>query len=428
MESERHDFEAIDSSGGVDEFRLKRNGLQLLLYREATAPVVTVIVTYRAGSADEGSGRTGGMHFLEHMMFKGTRRFNRGRGTSVFDVLQRVGAQLNATTSKDRTNYYEVLPSEYVGLALDIEADRMRGALLLPDDVESEITVILNEIDRAENEPLGNLYRSLWKTAYSEHPYGNPTLGSAEHVALMTSDTLRALYDSHYWPDRTTLAVIGDFDTEEVLSLAARHFGCIPAAPAKAYRTRTEEPGQARERRLQTSLSVQFAAIMVGFKTPATLHPDTPSLDVLAGIMASGKTGRLYRHLTDRGLTTHVSVGAQALREPGLLTISAVLTPGRTHEEVETAIMEIIAAIQNDGVTEEELQRTRNQIRALEAFGRDGSYAIAASLSEAISAGDWRLFTTFRERIEQVTADDVREAACTYLTEMTRTIAWLTPE
>lgn len=421
-------YDHVDTSGGIEEYRLRENGLQVLLCAEGVAPVVTVMVTYRAGSGDEAPGETGGMHFLEHVMFKGTDRYNKRQGTSVIDMLQSVGAQVNATTSRDRTNYYAVLPVEHMGLAIDMEADRMRGLLLDAADIEAERTVILNEMDRAENDPLGNMYRTLWSTAYRSHPYGHPTIGWRGDVEAMTAEGLRRLYDTHYWPDRATVSVIGAVDSTQALRLIAERFGNISPGPHRTAIGREREPEQMSERRFTTEASGYLAAVMIGYKIPETLHPDSDALAMLAGLLSSGKSSRLYRRCTDQGLTAHVSARMTPARDPSLFECMAILSPGRAHEEVEAAIGEEIARVCSDGVTADELQRVRNQLRAAEAFSRDGSFAMAAPLNEAIAAGDWKLFTTFRERLERVTAQDVQRVAQAHLAPHVRTTAWLIPE
>lgn len=421
-------YDHVDTSGGFEEYRLRENGLQVLLCAEGVAPVVTVMVTYRAGSGDEAPGGTGGMHFLEHVMFKGTDRYNKRRGTSVIDMLQSVGAQVNATTSKDRTNYYAVLPVEHMELAIDIEADRMRGLLLNAVDIEAERTVILNEMDRAENDPLGNMYRLLWSTAYRSHPYGHPTLGWRDDVEAMTVEGLRRLYDTHYWPDRATISVIGDVEATQALRLIAERFSNVPPCRHRTEIGRASEPDQVSERRFTTQASAYLAAVMIGFKIPETLHPDSEALAMLAGLLSGGKSSRLYRRCTDQGLTAHVSARMTPARDPSLFECMAILSPGRTHEEVEAAIVEEIGRVCAEGVTVEELQRVRNQLRAAEAFSRDGSFAMAAPLNEAVAAGDWRLFTTFRERLERVTAQDVQRVAQAHLASHVQTTAWLIPE
>ena len=421
------DFDFVETSGGIEEYRLKANDLQVLLYPEAVAPVATLMVTYRVGSGDEATGLTGATHFLEHLMFKGTERFNKRKGTSAFNVLQRVGAQVNATTSNDRTNYYELLPKEHLPLAVEIEADRMRGALITPDDLEAERTVILNELDRSQNEPLRNLYKALWSVAYLAHPYHHPTIGWRSDVEEMTVEGLRHFYDTYYWPNNATVTIVGDVERAEALGLVGRHFGPIPRSPAALPTVRTREPEQRGERRLVVRAAGHVGAFMVGYKVPPVLHPDTDALDTLAWLLADGKSSRLYRRLTDQGLTAQMMASTSHTRDPGLLYFMALLAPGRTHEEVEAAINEVVEQVQNEGITEAELQRTKNQLRAQEAYSHDGSYAIALQLNEAIAAGDWKLFTTFRERLERVTPDDVQRVARTYLSADTRTVGWHVP-
>ncbi|GIV61856.1 MAG: protease [Rhodothermaceae bacterium] len=420
-------FEFMEESGGIEAYRHRTNGLTVLLLRQTAAPVVTFMVTYGVGSRNEGAGLTGATHFLEHLMFKGTERFNRERGTSVFNVLQRVGAQVNATTWFDRTNYYALLPREHLALAVEIEADRMRGARLREEDVESERTVILNEFDRGENEPIRKLYHAVWSLAFVAHPYHHPTIGWRSDIETVTADDLRHFYDTYYWPDNATVSVIGDFEPVQALGLIDRHFGPITPAPAPWPRVVTREPEQRGERRGIVRMAGQLGALMMAYKAPPALATDTDALDVLATALATGKNSRLYRHLTDRGLTTHVYAATSRLRDPGLFYVLAMLAPGRSHEEVEAAIDEVIGDVVREGLREEEVTRARNQLRASEAFGRDGPYAIASQLNEAIAAGDWKLYTTYLDRIAAVTGEDLRRVAAQYLVEDQRTVGWYVP-
>lgn len=385
------------------------------------------MVTYRVGSRYETMGLTGATHFLEHLMFKGTERFNKRSGTSVFNVLQRVGAQVNATTWYDRTNYYELLPKEHLPLAIEVEADRMRGALIDADDLESERTVILNELDRGENDPTRKLYHAVWSAAFVAHGYHHPTIGWRSDVETVTPDGLRHFYDTFYWPQNATVSVIGDFEKPDVLALIEEHFGSIENPAKRIPEPQTREPEQKGERRVVIRQAGQLGAVMVGYKSPPALDEDTDALDVLSVVLTSGKSARLYRRLTDRGLTTHLFGGASRLRDPGLTYVFAMLAPGRTHEEVEAAIYDAIEAVKSNGITEEELQRAKNQRKAQEAFGRDGSFAIAAQLNEAIAAGDWRLFTTIRDRIERVSVDDVQRVAQKYFVADARTVGFYVP-
>lgn len=420
-------FKFEEESGGIEAFRLRRNDLRVLLLQQSAAPVVTFMVTYCVGSRHETMGLTGATHFLEHLMFKGTERYNKRRGTAVFNVLQRVGAQVNATTWFDRTNYYELLPKEHLPLAIEVEADRMRGALIDLEDVESERTVILNELDRGENDPTRKLYHAVWSSAFMAHGYHHPTIGWRSDVEHVTPDGLRHFYDSFYWPQNATVSVIGDFDRRTALELIMEHFGKIDNSPKEVPTPRTTEPKQMGERRVTIRQAGQLGAVMVAYKSPPALHEDTDALDVLSVILASGKSSRLYRRLTDRGLTTHVFGGASRLRDPGLIYFFALLAPQQAHEAVEAAIHEAVVEVSDRGITEDELRRAKMQRKAQEAFGRDGSFSIAAQLNEAIAAGDWRLYTTIRDRIERVTADDVQRAAVSYCIQDRRTVGYYIP-
>ena len=420
-------FEFVKTSGGIEEYRLKANGLQVLLLPVAAAPVATFMVTYRVGSRNERAGLTGATHLLEHLMFKGTDRYNKEAGTSIFPVLQRVGAQINATTWYDRTNYYELLPKEHLPLAVEIEADRMRGARVSADDLASERTVVLNELDRGENEATRKLLHALYATAFFAHPYGHPTIGWRSDVERVTAEGLRHFYDTYYWPDNATASVIGDFDREEALDLIEEHFGAISKAPNPFEHNVTEEPPQQGERRVTVRMAGQLGAVMLGFKSVSALDPVADALDVLGIALGGGKSGRLYRNLTDQGLTTGVFAYAPRLRDPGLFIAYGALAPEVTHAEVEEALWDTLRSVADEGLTEAELNRAKRQIVAAEAFGRDGPYAIASQLNEAIAAGDWTLFTTYIDRIERVGLDDVQAAANRIFQRDTLTVGYYDP-
>ena len=420
-------FRFVEEFGGIEHIELKENGLRLLLMQQQAAPVVAFMVTYHVGSRNESTGLTGATHFLEHLMFKGTEKFNKEKGTSAFNVLQTVGAQMNATTWLDRTNYYEMLPQEHLGLAIEIEADRMRGARLAEHDLESERTVILNEFDRGENEPLRKLYHSVWSTAYQAHPYHHPTIGWRTDIEQVSSEGLRHFYDTYYWPNNATLSIIGNYERESALQLVLEHFGRIPRAEHEIPGVSVIEPKQQGERRLKIKRSGELGALMVGFKSPEGVHPDTDVLDVLGIILGTGKNSRLFQRLTDQGLTTHVFASSSRFKDPGLFTVYGFLSPDRTHEEVEAAILSVLEDVKENGVEEKELNRAINLLNAQSAFERDGPFSIAAQLNEAIAAGDWKLYGRFLERVNNVSADDIQRVAREYFNEDTCTIGWYVP-
>jgi len=307
-------FEAVAAAGGIAEYRLRVNGLRVLLVPDRCVPVVAVCVVYHVGSRNEGVGTTGSTHLLEHLLFKGSRSFNADNGSAVARVLERVGATFNATTWFDRTNYYEIVPPEHVELALEIEADRMRHALLRPEDLSAELTVVANEFSRGENDPFDVLLKESFAVAFREHPYHHPTIGWRGDIDHATIERLRHFYDTFYYPDNATLILVGDFEREKTLGLIAGHFGSLPGAPAPLPEVVTWEPPQQGERRF-----IVRRAGEVGWVAPEAKHPDTHALAVLADAVAAGVTSRLYQKLVETGRCLDVQAVSWQLRDPGLL-------------------------------------------------------------------------------------------------------------
>ena len=343
-------FVATDALGGIRAFRHRPTGLRVLVMEQPGSPVATFMVTYRVGSRNEGLGLTGATHFLEHLMFKGTERFNAEAGTSVFQALQSLGAQVNATTWLDRTNYFAVLPAEHLALAVEIEADRMRGARLSDADVASEKTVILNELDRGDNDPFRRLYHLVWASAYLAHPYGHPTIGWRSDVEAVTASGLRGFYDAFYWPENATATVIGGVETADALGLVDRHFAAIGRPEAPVPDVVTREPEQVGERRVVLRQAAQLGTLVMGWKTPEATHADADALALLAALLATGKTSRLHRALVDDGMATFVGASASRLRDPGLFAAYAQPVPGVTLDALEASIRAEIARVAEDGV------------------------------------------------------------------------------
>jgi len=420
-------FEFQEASGDIECYRLTDNDLRVLLLPQQGAPVATSMVTYHVGSRNERTGHTGATHMLEHLMFKGTERYHKRKGTSIFETLQRVGAKVNASTWLDRTNYYEMLPTEHLPLALDIEADRMRGALLDPQDVASERTVILNERDRNQNDPVSRLFDEVWAAAFTAHPYHHPTIGWKSDIEGMTEADLREYYDTFYWPNNATVSIVGQFDRHDALSDVADHFGKHDAASHDIPQVTTEEPEQTGRRRVTVKQDGQLGAVLMAYKSPPAVDADSDALDVLARILASGKGSRLFRRCTDQGLTSDVFGINFRLRDPGLFSVFGYLAPETDHETVEGAIEEEIEKVREEGVTQKELDRARSQLRAQIAFDRDGPMKVAAQLNEAIAAGDWKLYTQYLDRLDEITVDDVQQAAQTYLDPDTSTVGRYVP-
>lgn len=423
-------FTHVKSLGGIDEYRLESNGLQVLLLPDHSAPVATFMVTYRVGSRNEVTGTTGATHLLEHLMFKGSAAFNKEKGNKVDQILDPIGAINNATTSVDRTNYYETFGSEHLPLVVEMEADRMRNLLLRDDDRKPEMTVVRNEFERGQNNPIQALFLELGSYAYIAHPYHHSTIGWRSDIEKVSIEKLREFYDTFYWPDNATVTVIGDFAPGKALGLIKQHYGAIPKSPKPIPQIYTEEPAQSGPRRFVIKRAGQLGAVAIGHKIPAGTHPDYPALQVLATILGSGKNSRLYKAITDQSLSTGVFTFARFTHDPMLHYTFLPLAPGITHEQVEKPALAEIERLKKDGVTDAEVSSAISQLIADSAFQRDGTFAIASQINECIAVGDWTLYSTLDEATAKVTAADVKRVANLYFNEDQSTTGWfiaLTP-
>jgi len=421
-------FTFVKSVGGISEYTLGANGLGVLLLEDHSAPVATFMVTYKVGSRNEVTGTTGATHLLEHLMFKGSEHFNRENGQGFDTLLDRVGGINNATTSLDRTNYYEIFPSEHLELAARLEADRMRRLLLRESDRQPEMTVVRNEFERDENDPGSALDKEVGAAAFIAHPYHHPIIGWRSDIEKVSIDKLREFYDTYYWPDNATVTVIGDFQPAEALRIVQQHFGAIPRAPKPIPAVYTEEPAQSGPRRVQVKRPGETGIVQVAYKVPAALHPDHPALTVLAAILGDGKTGRLYRTLIDTNLAIAADATNGYFRDATLFNLLAQLAPGATPAPVEKALVDEVAKVKSAGVTPTEVERAVNKLLAGFAYHRDGSFAIASQLNEAIAVGDWTHYTTQLAALRAVTAADVQRVAKAYLLEEQSTTGWFVPQ
>ena len=410
-------FEFVKESGGIEEYRCKLNDLSVLLMEDHSAPVATFMVTYHVGSRNEAVGNTGSTHILEHMMFKGSKNFNKENGNPIWSMLQDVGAQINATTWMDRTNYFELLPSEHLNRAVAIEADRMRNLLIKDEERQTEMTVVRNEFERGENDPFDTLDKNIWATAYQAHPYHHSTIGWRSDIEGVSTEQLREFYETFYWPNNATVTIIGDFKKEDALQMILDEYGKIPKSSHPIPEMYTTEPEQEGARRFVVKRSGQAGIVGIAHKTPEGLHKDNYSFQIMSRILGAGKSGRLYKKIVDKGLATRISMWDFPFRDNGLFITYAFLTPGTDHKEIENIILDEYELIKNNGVTEEEVARAKGQIRAEQAYSRDGSYSIAANLNEAIATGDWTYYTNYLENIEKVTAEDIKRIAQKYLLE-----------
>lgn len=403
------------------------NGMKVLLVEVPKAPVATVQVWYKVGSRNEVMGRAGLSHMLEHMMFKGTTRYPKG---SFSRIVRKNGGLDNAFTGQDFTAYFENVAADRVGLALELEADRMQGLLLDHNEFQTERDVVKEERRlRSEDDPQGALVEALFAHAFLSHPYHWPVIGWFADLDAMSLEDLQRHYDTFYSPNNATLVVVGDIKVESLLPTIKRLFEPIPRGPSPRQGL-APEPDQRGERRFLLKREAQVPFVMMGFRVPNYSSEDSYALDILESILSQGKSSRLYQSLVyDQKNSLAVGAEYSVLQtDPGLFYFYSLVNPSAKVEAVEEAIQREIVRLQNELPSEQELQRAKNQVEAARVFEQDSNFRHAMLMGQAESVGvGWRRIDQFVERIRAVTAKDVQRVAKQYLTQDNRTVGILIP-
>ena len=421
------DLRPLASVEGITEYRLD-NGLQVLLFPDASKPQVVVNITYFVGSRHEGYGETGMAHLLEHLVFKGTPTH-----TDIMKELTERGAQPNGSTSFDRTNYFEVLPASDQNLrwALGLEADRMVHSFIAKKDLDSEMTVVRNEMEAGENDPFGILLERVLSTQYLWHNYGKSTIGARADVENVPIERLQAFYRRYYQPDNAMLVVAGNFDPAEALAMVVETFGAVPrperAADAVLYPTYTREPVQDGERMVTLRRVGDIQAVLTSYHVPPGSHEDYAAVSVLSYVLGDAPSGRLYKALVEPQIASQVGSFAFQLREAGPLLSFAQVRKEGDLDAAWRALNETVQGVLTRPVTGEEVERAKAAILREIELSFNNSARIGLELSEWGSMGDWRLFFLNRDRLEKVTAEDVNRVAQAYLKPDNRTVGLFRP-
>ncbi len=414
----------VRSIEGVTEYQLA-NGLQVLLYPDQSSSTVSINVTYKVGSRHESYGETGMAHLLEHMSFKGTPTHPK-----IMDELSSRGARANATTSYDRTNYFETLPATAANLewALGMEADRMTHSLIAKKDLDSEMTVVRNEFEAGENSPARVLSERVLETAYLWHNYGHPTIGARADIEGVPIERLQKFYHTYYQPDNAALIVTGKFDQKATLAYIEKVFGVIPKPTRILPNLYTTEPPQDGMREVTLRRSGSEQVLDEAFHVPADAHPDSVSLSLLTSLLNERPAGLLYKRLVETKLAVSASVGVEPMYDPGFLMISVTLPKGGDLGAVRRELDAILQTVRSQDFSQEELERVRNdQFNGYERL-LNSSPEMASNLSENVAVGDWRLLFWDRDLLKNVTVADVKRVANTYLINSNLTVGMFIPD
>ncbi|MBI4264450.1 MAG: insulinase family protein [Acidobacteria bacterium] len=414
------------------------NGLRVLVQEMHTAPLASVWCWYRVGSKDETTGLTGISHWVEHMNFKGTTNIPRDK---VKGIIEQFGGYWNGYTWIDQTTYTETATREALDRMLFIESERMASCLYDPVDCESERTVIIAELQGGENDPDTLLDQELMAAAFRAHPYRHPTIGWLSDLQSMTREDLYGHYRRFYVPNNATLVIVGDVDTSDAMKDVVRHFGGI--APGDVgRRAHTKEPAQLGERRVTVSREGTTGYVKLGYHAPAVGDADFFPMLALDAVLTGAKgvnvwasfrtpppqrSARLYRALVNTGLASSVMGNLVPTAEPFLYTISITVTQGTALARVEEAARAELERVGAHGITEPELLKARKQLVARLVFENDSITNVGHQLGYFETVASWRLCGRLRERIEDVTAEQVAAAAAARLKASSLTVGWYEP-
>ena len=412
--------------------RTLKNGLKVIVKEDRRAPVVVQQIWYKAGSMDERTGVTGIAHLLEHLMFKGTKTIPAGEFSK---RIAAAGGRENAFTSYDYTAYFQQLHKSKLPLAMELEADRMHNLNLTAADFAKEIKVVMEERRlRTDDNAHALLQEKMMAAIYQQHPYQHPIIGWMNDLESLTVGDAKAWYGRWYAPNNATLVIAGDVDAGEVFALAQRHYGAIPRRALPTPRVFIE-PEKVGIKRMVVKAPAELPHLVMSYHAPTLQDPAQDwkpyALQILAGVLDGNESARLNKHLVrEQQIASGAGAGYDATsRGPSLFTLEATPSEGKTVGDVEAALRQEIAQLVKDGVSAEELQRVKTQVTAGEVYKLDSLFYQAMQIGQMESIGLGRhAIPLMLERLQAVTAEQVRQVAEEFLQDDNLTVATLDPQ
>jgi len=417
-------IEEVTSVEGITEYRLE-NGLQVLLFPDQSQETQTVNITYHVGSKHENYGETGMAHLLEHLVFKGTPNH-----PNITKELTDRGAEPNGTTWTDRTNYFETFAASDDNLewAIELEADRMINSFISKEDLDSEMTVVRNELENGDNNPIRVLLQRMASVAMDWHNYGKSTIGARSDLENVDISNLQAFYKKYYQPDNATLIVAGKIDVDKTLKLIKKHFGKIKKPDRTIAPLYTEEPIQDGERMVTVRRAGDVQVVGVMYKAPAGSDEKFAAVDVLSEVMANPTTGRLHNEVVKEDLAASSFGFNFQWAEPGLMLYMAQVSKDKDLDAAKNAMLATLEGVKDNPITDDEVEQAKaNWLKNFE-LSFNSSERVALALSEEVGMGDWRLMFLNRDRVEAVTTEQVQAAAEEYMVNDNRTLGLFIPE
>ncbi|RTL29404.1 MAG: insulinase family protein [Burkholderiales bacterium] len=414
----------VTSVEGITEYRLA-NGLQVLLIPDDSKPTTTVNVTYRVGSRFENYGETGMAHLLEHLMFKGSPRY-----PQVWSEFNKRGFNANGSTWYDRTNYFASFAANDDNLRwyLNWQADAMVHSFIARKDLDSEMTVVRNEMEMGENDAGRILMEKTVAAMYQWHNYGKSTIGARADVEGVDIGHLQAFYRRYYQPDNATLIVSGKFDPAKVLPWVQQAFGVIPKPTRTLPELYTLDPVQDGERAVTLRRVGGVPLLYAGYHVVPGAHPDYADVELLSLILGDTPSGRLHKALTEKQLAAGVFAFSEGLSDPGFILLGAQLSPQQDPAVSSKALLDVIeASLKQTPISQEELDRAKAKWLKGWDMGFSDPQRVGVALSESVAQGDWRLFFLTRDRVKAATLADVQRVAQQVFVASNRTLGQYVP-
>jgi predicted Zn-dependent peptidase len=405
------------------------NGLRVVMNPDPTVPTVAVAVYYDVGSRNEERGRSGFAHLFEHMMFQGSDNVAKG---AHFQLVMNRGGSPNGTTSHDRTNYFQTLPGNDLELGLWLEADRMRSLAITQDNFENQRQTVMEERRQSyDNRPyMGSMLR-INELAYGDYfPYSHSTIGDMQDLQNAPLSAVQQFFDRHYAPNNAVLSIAGDFDPDRALSLVQKHFGDIARREVPKFEDTGPLPPQTAERtEVMVDPLAELPAFHIAYPIPTSRSPDHYALELLSIVLGDGESSRLYQKLVkDKQVVQEIDVGTDDRRGPDLFSFWAICAEGHTGKVARALIDKEIAAIADKGVSERELTKAKNRVRASFVLGLQSNMARAMNLGEfELYWGDAALLNDEPAHYLAVTAADVQRVAKQYFPASARTVLDVLP-
>lgn len=401
------------------------NGLTVLIQENHALPIVTTLILYKVGSRDEAIGKSGKAHFIEHMMFKGTGKYGKGE---IDRIVRRLGGYVEAYTGEDYTTFSFSLPAKHLGVALEIEADRMRNCAFDPIEFEAERKVIMEERKMDLDSPTVIFEEEMMRKTFTLHPYRNLILGDLKYLASLTREKIIKFYDTYYQPNNAILVIVGDVQIDLALKLIKNWFGQIPKG-RDPPRVTIVEPEQKKERRFEIWRRITFPMLKVAFHVPPGDTKDSYALSVLNNILTYGESSRLHKKLVKNlSLFNDVRSTYQERKDPYLFTISAELREGVDKRLAETALLKEIEDLKLNPLSDYEIKKAQNQLEADFIFGQQTINDQAELLANAEFLYGHEQLQRYIEGIRSITKEDIQRVAPKYFVKNNRTIGWLLPQ